>query len=114
MTISHYELPYYLAKEYGGWANREITDFFLRYCKTLFTEFKGQVHYWLTFNEINILQMGAYGNLMGGPSNPYLEQSQWGRPEFLESGAAYFATAPSLSIPVRLMHHNRQPSTYLS
>ena len=55
-----------LAKEYGGWANREITDFFLRYCRTLFTEFKGQVRYWLTFNEINILQMGAYGNLMGG------------------------------------------------
>lgn len=66
VTISHYELPYHLAKEYGGWANRKIMDFFLRYCKVLFTEFRGLVHHWLTFNEINILQMGAYGNLMGG------------------------------------------------
>lgn len=66
VTISHYELPYYLAKKYGGWADREITDFFLRYCRVLFTEYKGLVRHWLTFNEINILQMGAYGNLMGG------------------------------------------------
>lgn len=66
VTISHYELPYYLAKEYGGWANRDITDFFLRYCRVLFTEFKGMVHYWLTFNEINVLQTGPYGNIMGG------------------------------------------------
>ncbi len=66
VTISHYELPYYLAKEYGGWANREMINFFLKYCKVLFTELKGLVHYWLTFNEINILQMGAYGNIMGG------------------------------------------------
>lgn len=66
VTISHYELPYYLAKEYGGWANRKLIAFFLKYCETLFREFKGLVHYWLTFNEINILQMGTYGNLMGG------------------------------------------------
>ena len=66
VTISHYELPYHLAKEYGGWSNRKMTEFFLNYCKVLFTEFKGMVHYWLTFNEINILQMGTYGNLMGG------------------------------------------------
>lgn len=45
VTISHYEMPYHLAKEYGGWANREIMDFFLRYCKSLFTEFKGLVHH---------------------------------------------------------------------
>ncbi len=66
VTISHYELPYHLAKEYGGWLNRRVMDFFLKYCKVLFTEFQGLVHYWLTFNEINILQMGPYGNLMGG------------------------------------------------
>ena len=66
VTISHYELPYYLAKEYGGWSDRRLIDFFLNYCKVLFTEYKGLVRYWLTFNEINILLMGAYGNIMGG------------------------------------------------
>lgn len=66
VTISHYELPYYLAKEYGGWSNRKLIDFYLNYCKVLFEEYKDLVRYWLTFNEINILLMGTYGNLMGG------------------------------------------------
>ncbi len=66
VTISHYELPYHLAKTYGGWSDRRLIDFYLNYCRTLFTEYKGLVRYWLTFNEINILLMGAYGNIMGG------------------------------------------------
>lgn len=66
VTISHYELPYYLAKEYGGWSNRKLIDFYLHYCRVLFEEYKDLVRYWLTFNEINILLMGAYGNIMGG------------------------------------------------
>lgn len=66
VTLSHYELPYYLAKEYGGWTNRKLIDLFIRYCETVFTEYKGLVRYWLTFNEINTLVMGTYGNIMGG------------------------------------------------
>lgn len=55
VTISHYEIPYNLAKEYGGWGNRKCIDFFLKYCETLFREYRDDVKYWLTFNEINIL-----------------------------------------------------------
>ena len=66
VTLSHYELPYHLAKEYGGWANPKLIDFFLNYAKTVMTEYKGLVRYWLTFNEINCLMMGAFGNIMGG------------------------------------------------
>lgn len=66
VTLSHYELPYYLAKEYGGWTNRKLIELFLRYCETVFTEYKGLVRYWLTFNEINTLIMGTFGNIMGG------------------------------------------------
>ncbi|MDO5547191.1 MAG: 6-phospho-beta-glucosidase [Eubacteriales bacterium] len=66
VTLSHYELPYYLAKEYGGWTNRRLITLFLRYCETVFNEYKGLVHYWLTFNEINTLVMGTFGNIMGG------------------------------------------------
>lgn len=66
VTLSHYELPYYLAKEYGGWTNKKLIDLFLRYCETVFTEYKGLVRYWLTFNEINTLVMGTFGNIMGG------------------------------------------------
>lgn len=66
VTLSHYELPYYLAKNYGGWTNRKLIGLFLRYCETVFTEYKGLVRYWLTFNEINTLVMGTFGNIMGG------------------------------------------------
>ena len=53
VTISHYEMPLYLAKEYGGWANRKLIDFYINFCKTIFNRYKGKVKYWMTFNEIN-------------------------------------------------------------
>lgn len=66
VTLTHYETPYYLAKEYGGWTNRKLIDFFYNYCKTVFTEYKGLVKYWLTFNEINTLQKGYMAINAGG------------------------------------------------
>ncbi|EOH94173.1 glycoside hydrolase family 1 protein [Enterococcus pallens] len=53
VTISHYEMPLYLAKEYGGWKNREIIGFFENYAKALFERYASRVKYWMTFNEIN-------------------------------------------------------------
>ena len=54
VTISHYELPWGLSVKYNGWTGREVIDCFVRYATTLFTEYKDEVKYWLTFNEINI------------------------------------------------------------
>ncbi len=53
VTISHYEMPLYLIKEYGGWRSREVISFFERYAITLFQRYNNKVKYWLTFNEIN-------------------------------------------------------------
>ncbi|PLT33338.1 glycoside hydrolase family 1 protein [Bacillus sp. V5-8f] len=53
VTISHYEMPIHLVKEYGGWRSREVITFFERYVTTLFTHYKNKVKYWMTFNEIN-------------------------------------------------------------
>ncbi len=53
VTISHYETPLHLAKEYDGWVNRKLIGFYENYVRTIFTRFKGKVKYWLTFNEIN-------------------------------------------------------------
>lgn len=66
VTISHYELPYYLAEHYDGWLDRRCIDFYLKYCKTLFTEYNGLVKYWLTFNEINSLILDGNGYFSGG------------------------------------------------
>ena len=65
VTLSHYELPYHLAKAYGGWSNRELIALYERYVCTCFTEFKGLVKMWLTFNEINCLA-APFGNVFGG------------------------------------------------
>ncbi len=66
VTLSHYEIPYYLMKEYDGWYNRKTIDFFVYYCETVFKEYKDLVTYWLTFNEINSLTMGVGDILSGG------------------------------------------------
>ena len=53
VTLSHYETPLHLAKEYDGWTDRRLIGFFERYVRTVFTRYKDKVKYWLTFNEIN-------------------------------------------------------------
>ena len=53
VTLSHFEMPYHLVKEYGGWRSRKLIDFFVRFAVTCFERYKGKVKYWMTFNEIN-------------------------------------------------------------
>ncbi len=53
VTIWHFDTPLYLEEHYGGWDNRQLIEFYTRFATTCFTEYKGLVHYWLTFNEIN-------------------------------------------------------------
>ena len=36
----------------AGWI-ADLIDYYLHYCETIFNRYKGKVHYWLTFNEIN-------------------------------------------------------------
>lgn len=53
VTLSHFEMPYHLVMQYGGWRDRRMIGFFLRFCETVFNRYRGKVNYWLTFNEIN-------------------------------------------------------------
>lgn len=55
VTITHFDCPVHLIKEYGGWRNRQMLVFYERLCRVLFARFKGLVKYWLTFNEINMI-----------------------------------------------------------
>ncbi|WP_312154660.1 glycoside hydrolase family 1 protein [Lelliottia nimipressuralis] len=54
VTLSHYEMPWGLVKQYGGWSSRQVIGFFERYARTVFTRYKEKVKLWLTFNEINM------------------------------------------------------------
>lgn len=53
ITLSHYETPLHLAREYNGWTNRKLIEFYERYVRVVFERYKDRVKYWLTFNEIN-------------------------------------------------------------
>ena len=60
ITLSHFEMPYHLVKEYGGWADRRVIDFFVRYSDVVMQRYKNKVKYWMTFNEINNQAKYAY------------------------------------------------------
>ncbi|WP_151680604.1 6-phospho-beta-glucosidase [Weizmannia acidilactici] len=53
LTLSHFEMPYHLVTEYGGWRNRKLIDFFVRFAETVIRRYGDRVKYWMTFNEIN-------------------------------------------------------------
>ena len=57
VTLMHFDMPYHLLKEYGGFKNRKVIDFFVKYATTVFDRYKELVKYWLTFNEINFATM---------------------------------------------------------
>ncbi len=60
ITLSHFEMPYHLVKEYGGWRSRQVVDFFVHYADTVMRRYSGKVKYWMTFNEINNQKNYAY------------------------------------------------------
>ena len=79
ITLQHFEMPYHLAKKYNGFMDHRCIDFFARFARTCFERYKGKVHYWMTFNEINnqganpiahhMLQEGAVLTTDDNPDN---------------------------------------------
>ena len=59
-TILHYNIPVNLVTKYGGWKNRKLVDFYLKYATTLFKRIGDRVDYWLPFNEINCAKFNPY------------------------------------------------------
>ncbi|XJS11058.1 glycoside hydrolase family 1 protein [Aerococcaceae bacterium WGS1372] len=74
ITLSHYETPLHLAREYDGWKNRELIGFYERYARTVFERYKDKVKYWLTFNEINSVLHAPF--MSGGIATPKEELSE--------------------------------------
>ncbi|AGY81475.1 6-phospho-beta-glucosidase [Carnobacterium inhibens] len=53
ITLTHFEMPLHLAQTYGGFRNRKVVDFFVKFAEVVFERYKNKVKYWMTFNEIN-------------------------------------------------------------
>lgn len=79
VTLSHFEMPYNLVTKYGGWRNRKLVDFFVRFAVTVFKRYKDKVKYWMTFNEIN--NQANYHNDIFGWTNAGVLYSQYENPE---------------------------------
>jgi 6-phospho-beta-glucosidase len=60
VTLSHYETPLALSIHYGGWKNRVLIDIFVKYAETVIKRYAGKVKYYLTFNEINAMNMMGF------------------------------------------------------
>lgn len=53
ITLSHFEMPLHLAREYGGFRSRKVAEYFAKFAEVCFDRYKDKVTYWMTFNEIN-------------------------------------------------------------
>ena len=61
VTLYHFDLPQALQDKYGGWANRQCVEDFVRYCEICFKEYGSKVKYFLTINEQNMMTMFNMG-----------------------------------------------------
>ncbi|WP_036689484.1 glycoside hydrolase family 1 protein [Paucisalibacillus globulus] len=78
VSLSHYEMPLYLATEYGGWVNRKVIDSFVRFATTVANRYKDKVNYWMTFNEINAVKHHPFVSLgVIEENHPHLEQAKY-------------------------------------
>ncbi|KAI3468067.1 hypothetical protein Pfo_024730 [Paulownia fortunei] len=51
VTLFHWDLPYSLEQEYGGFLSKNIVDDFRDFAELCFWEFGDRVKYWITLNE---------------------------------------------------------------
>lgn len=63
ITMSHYDIPLHLVTEYGGFANKKMIEFFVRYAKVLLERYKGKVKYWIVCNQVNLVPTVQFGSL---------------------------------------------------
>lgn len=72
VTLEHYENPLSLAARFNGWDSRYLVDQYVKYVRTCFESYKGLVKYYLTFNEINLVEAAPYvtaGLIHADPQN---------------------------------------------
>lgn len=60
VSMIHYDIPVHLTETMNGWENPEIIDLFVHYTKFIIDEYKDEVQYWITFNEINMVLNSPY------------------------------------------------------
>lgn len=103
LTLCHFEMPYHLVQQYGSWTNRKMIQFYLHYCETLFRAFKGKVHYWSTFNELNHIDPATEASDIFTYMIAGVKYSEMEHPAQTLAQIGYYMTAASVKA-VRLGH----------
>lgn len=99
ITLSHFEMPYHLAKEYGGWRNRKVIEYFVRFSQVVFARYQHKVKYWMTFNEINNQKNTANG-IFGWTCSGLLFQEGENREEIMYQAVHHELVASALAVKV--------------
>ncbi|NLK21702.1 MAG: beta-glucosidase [Epulopiscium sp.] len=60
VTLYHWDLPQKL-QDIGGWANREVVNYYVEYASYIFEEFGQSVPIWITHNEPWVVSFLGYG-----------------------------------------------------
>lgn len=78
VSLSHYEMPLHLATHYGGWINRKVIDFYMRFAEAVVHRYKDKVKYWIPFNEINCVKHHPYVSIgVIEENHPHIEQAKY-------------------------------------
>src|SRR5699024_2954520 len=110
IALSHYEMPYALVKEYGGWTDRKCINCFAKYCDTLFRRYKGKVKMWMTFNEINavlINPFNAAGLMLNGGKVDHESIDQDEEPKYQAAHHQFVASAMAVKMAHEIDSRNR-------
>lgn len=59
VTLFHWDLPAKL-QNLGGWLNRDIVNWFVKYAEICFDNFSDRVNYWFTINEPYVFTFSAH------------------------------------------------------
>ena len=54
VSLVHFDMPDHLMRQYNGFLNKKVIDFFAAHVEAVVSRMKGKVRYWLTYNEINL------------------------------------------------------------
>ncbi|KRL00498.1 6-phospho-beta-glucosidase [Liquorilactobacillus capillatus] len=100
ITLAHFEIPYHLVQKYGGWRDRRVIDFFIRFATTVFKRYKNQVKYWMTFNEINNQTTYTEQFLMATDSGLVLEPDDPKSEALMYQAAHYELVASALAVKI--------------
>ncbi|MFP5596578.1 glycoside hydrolase family 1 protein [Kluyvera sp. 142486] len=74
VSLVHFDMPDNLAKEYNGFYNKQVIDFYIRHVGIVVERLKSKVKYWITYNEMNLAPF--HPGLVAGAIRPAnVEQS---------------------------------------